>query len=450
MNRKRFVELFTAFSGVIVADTFNHLPVSRFRVNKSTDSQELNADVVICGGGLGGCAAGLAALRNNLTVILTEETDWIGGQLTQQSVPPDEHQRIETHGATKLYRDFRTSIRQYYKSNYSLTDAARSDKYLNPGDGSVSKLCHEPRVALAVLLEMLAPFISSGKLILLTEYKIISAEFSGDTIHALKAFNQHEDKSVILIAPYFIDATELGDLLPLTGTEFISGSESRKETGELHAPEKANPENNQAFNFCFAIDYIPGADHTIEKPHDYDFWRSFNPKLNPAWPGKLLDLHYSNPSTLSPKELAFDPSGADTEPLLNLWTYRRIINKKNFKPGTFQSDITIVNWPQNDYFIGNLIGANIEDYKKHIENAKQLSLSLLYWLQTEVPNSKDGYGWPGLRLRKDIMGTDDGLAKHPYIRESRRIKALFTVLEEHVGKDNLSMVTGKKDNILAE
>ena len=446
MNRKRFVELFTAFSGVIVADTFNHLPASRFRVNKSTDSQELSADVVICGGGLGGCAAALAALRNNLTVILTEETDWIGGQLTQQAVPPDEHQWIENHGATKLYRDFRTSIRQYYKSNYPLTDAARADKYLNPGDGSVSKLCHEPRVALAVLMEMLAPFISSGKLILLTEYKIISAEFSGDVVNALKASNQHEDKSVILIAPYFIDATELGDLLPLTGTEFISGSESRKETGELHAPEKANPENNQAYNFCFAIDYIPGADHTIEKPHDYDFWRSFNPKLNPAWPGKLLDLHYSNPSTLSPKELAFDPSGADTEPLLNLWTYRRIINKKNFIPGTFQSDITIVNWPQNDYFTGNLIGAKPPDYIRHIENAKQLSLSLLYWLQTEVPNSGESKGWRGLRLRKDIVGTEDGLAKHPYIRESRRIKALFTVLEEHVGKENLSMVTDRKNN----
>jgi flavin-dependent dehydrogenase len=39
---------------------------------------ELSADIVICGGGLGGCASAMAALRNNLKVILTEETDWIG------------------------------------------------------------------------------------------------------------------------------------------------------------------------------------------------------------------------------------------------------------------------------------------------------------------------------------------------------------------------------------
>jgi hypothetical protein len=47
------------------------------------------------------------------------------------------------------------------------------------------------------------------------------------------------------------------------------------------------------------------------------------------------------------------------------------------------------------------------------------------------------------------MGTADGLAKYPYIRESRRIKALFTVLEEHVGLDNRSLVTGKKEGIRA-
>src|SRR5690606_3926307 len=53
-------------------------------------------------------------------------------------------------------------------------------------------------------------------------------------------------------------------------------------------------------------------------------------------------------------------------------------------------------------------------------------------------------GWPGLRLRADIMGTEDGMAKYPYVRESRRIKALFTVLEEHVGAQNRAMITGKE------
>jgi hypothetical protein len=99
---------------------------------------------------------------------------------------------------------------------------------------------------------------------------------------------------------------------------------------------------------------------------------------------------------------------------------------------------------------GNLIGAGPEEFKKLIESSKQLSLSLLYWLQTEAPRPGNGRGWHGLRLRKDIMGTEDGLAKYPYIRESRRIKALFTILEEHVGRENRSLITGKNNNTAAD
>jgi hypothetical protein len=236
-------------------------------------------------------------------------------------------------------------------------------------------------------------------------------------------------------------------LLPLTATEFVTGTESRKDTGELHAPENSNPENNQAFTMCFAIDYMPGENNTIEKPKEYEFWRNHIPPLIPPWSGKLLELRYSTPATLVPKDLAFNPSGIDTSPFLNLWNYRRIINRKNFIPDTYQSDITVVNWPQNDYMIGNIITRNQDDFKKHVERAKQLSLSLLYWLQTEAPRPDNGRGWEGLRLRRDIMGTDDGLAKYPYIRESRRIKSIFTILEEHVGKENRSLVTGIKENI---
>ena len=453
MKRKKFIELFTVCSGAVATTPISTFPeifhISAERSGAPENKDELSADVVISGGGLGGCAAALAALRNGLNVILTEETDWIGGQLTSQGVPPDEHQWIETHGATRLYRDLRTAIRQYYVRNYPLTETARSNKFLNPGDGSVSRLCHEPSVALAVLRDLMAPYISSGKLTLLTDYKIESADVTGNKVRSLKAVNQLYAKSVVLSAPYYIDATELGDLLPLTGTEFVTGTESEKETGELHAPEKANPDNNQAFTVCFAMDYLPGEDHIIEKPRDYDFWRNYIPKLNPAWPGKLLDLCYSHPITLEPRVVGFSPEGIDDPSVLNIWSYRRIINRLNFQPGTYRGDITIVNWPQNDYLAGNLIGANPSEFKRHVEGARQLSLSLLYWLQTEVPRPDKGYGWPGIRPRGDIMGTDDGLAKYPYIRESRRIKAIFTVLEEHVGLENRSLVTGKTKDITA-
>src|SRR5206468_12309760 len=86
----------------------------------------------------------------------------------------------------------------------------------------------------------------------------------------------------------------------------------------------------------------------------------------------------------------------------------------------------------NDYWLGPLIEVDQETARRHLEDAKQLSLSLLYWLQTEAPRPDGGTGLPGLRLRPDVVGTQDGLAKAPYIRESRRIRAVTTVTEDDV------------------
>lgn len=411
-----------------------------FPANEEAD--ELQTDVVIIGGGFGGCAAALAACRNGLNVVMTEETDWIGGQVSQQGVPPDEHPWIETHGASASYRTFRNKVREYYRRNYPLTDEARACEFLNPGDGLVSRLCHEPIVSEAVLTEMLLPYLSTGKLKLLLRYKARYAEMKGDSIRAVEVYCKETGHSMALSAPYFVDATECGDLLPLTQTEYVTGAEAKSETNELHAAAEAMPMNNQAFTVCFAMDYVPGANLTIDKPADYAFWHDYIPSLKPAWSGRLIDLSYPDPITLKTRQTGFHPEGKELR-VFNLWNYRRIISRKNFTPGLYSGDITIVNWPQNDYLLGNLLDVPEVEFEKHIAQAKQLNLSLFYWLQTEAPRPDGGMGWPGLRLRGDVLGTDDGMAKYPYIREARRIKALFTVTEEHVGKENRKLATGE-------
>ena len=90
---------------------------------------------------------------------------------------------------------------------------------------------------------------------------------------------------------------------------------------------------------------------------------------------------------------------------------------------------------KNDYLEGNIIDKPADEVERYLEEARQLSLSLIYWMQTEAPRPDGGVGYPGLYLRPDLVGTDDGLAMFPYIRESRRIKALFTVTENHVGTE---------------
>ncbi|GAA2899586.1 FAD-dependent oxidoreductase [Streptosporangium fragile] len=397
--------------------------------------REISADAVVVGGGLGGVAAALALLRAGRSVILTEEYDWLGGQLTSQAVPPDEPSWVERFGVTASYRALRDGIRRYYRDHYPLTERARAWRELNPGAGHVSRLCHEPRVAVAVIEAMLAPYRGSGRLRVLQPYRPVGAETDGDRVRAVRLERRGGGGEVTAHAPYVLDATETGELLPLTGTEYVTGFESQAETGEPSAPATAQPLNMQAVSVCFAIDHVDG-DHTIDRPESYEFWRRYQPDF---WGDRLLSWRCPHPRTLEIVERSFTPN-PDDDPLLvvadqrlspgdsNLWTFRRIAARRNFVDGAYASDITLVNWPMIDYLEGPVI--DVPDADRHLAAARELSRSVLYWLQTEAPRPDGGTGYPGLRLRGDVTGGEDGLAQAPYIRESRRIRALYTVVEQ--------------------
>ena len=108
--------------------------------------------MLVAGGGLGGVAAALAAADRGASVVLSEETDyWLGGQLTSQAVPLDEHPWIEElWAAPRRYRALREAIRAHYRAHAPLTAAAPARPDLNPGAATVSRLSCEPRAALAV------------------------------------------------------------------------------------------------------------------------------------------------------------------------------------------------------------------------------------------------------------------------------------------------------------
>lgn len=396
---------------------------------------EMQAEVLVVGGGLGGVAAALAALRTGRRVILTEEHDWLGGQLTSQAVPPDEHTWVEQFGVTGSYRALRDGIRAYYRRHYPLTERARSWRELNPGAGYVSRLCHEPRVAVAVIEAMLAPYRGGGRLTVLQPYRPVTAGTDGDRVTAVRLAHRDTGAEVTVAAPYVLDATESGELLPLTGTEYVTGFESQAQTGEPSAPEKPQPMNMQAVSVCFAIDHVDG-DHTIDRPAGYDFWREYQPEF---WGGPLLGWRAPEPRTLRPAERSFTPNPDDDPRSVvadqrvtggdrNLWTFRRIAARRNFLPGAYDSDITLVNWPMIDYLEGPVI--DVPDAAAHLAAARQLSYAVFYWLQTEAPRPDGGTGWPGLRLRGDLTGGADGLAQATYIREARRIRAEYTVVEQ--------------------
>jgi hypothetical protein len=425
-SRRTFLQTVTAAASGIALPQMSGAQSKPSQTPAMIAGREMKADVLVIGGSLGGVAAALAAARMGRRVILTEETTWIGGQATTQGVPLDEHPWSERFGRTQSYADFREGARDYYRRHYPLTAEARADRYLNPGAGWVSKLCFEPRVGLAVLYEMLAPHLSAGRIVILLRHHPVAVTMEGDYARAVTVRDETHQVERTLTAPYILDATELGDLLELGGIESVIGAESRAETGEpLAVDGPAEPHEQMVFTHVFALDHFPGEEHVIAKPRDYDFWkqtkshRGATPKL------ALPDLFGAKHDHLGrePKPGAY---------VASTWNFRRMLCRQNFVPGAFPSDVTVAIWHANEYHLGVLCGVAPEERRKHLEAARQLSLSTIYWLQTEAPNpATGGQGYPGLRPRGDFFGTDDGLAQAPYIRESRRIKAEFTVLEQH-------------------
>lgn len=385
------------------------------------ETKHIDCDILVIGGGLGGVAAAVTASRAGYRVCLTEENPWLGGQCTSQGVSAlDEHQYIETFGGTALYYEFRRGIRAFYSAHCDLSEKALSAPFFNPGDGWVSRLCFEPQAALSAILAMAVPQIEENRLQIFYHARVHRAAVDGDRIHSVTVAQPDYERHLCFHAAYYLDATELGDLLPLLGIPYITGAESRDQTGEPHArADGPAPELVQTFTYPFVVDFRPNENHTIPKPPDYEHNRDHQPYT--------LTLRYGA------RDLTYKVFAAVPKLPGAFWTYRRILSADNFAPGQVAGDLAMINWAGNDFKGGNIIDRPPEEQAVILQKAKNLSLGLLYWLQTEVPRDDgQGHGYPEMHLRPDLLGTADGLSQYPYIRESRRIQARKTVLEQEV------------------
>ncbi len=386
---------------------------------------EIDCDVRVVGGGTGGVAAALAAARRGRRVCLIEETDWIGGQLTQQGVSAlDEHEHIESFGGTRSYYRLRSMLRDHYRP--AAGEAGRRPTF-NPGDCWVTRVAFEPRVAVAVLEAMLRPFVEAGTLAVHLRHKAAAASVDGDRIVSVTAVSLERAAPKRFRPTIVLDATELGDLLPLTGAEYRSGAEAIAETGEAHA-QPAEPKAHcvQSFTYTFGMERRPeGERHVIPAPERYAYFRDRQPYS--------LKIHVHGGEIYGEESgwLAYKVFDTMAGTKGGLWTYRRLVASAQFG-AAYPSDLTMFNWPGNDYRDAGLIDRPPLDVAAALQDAKRASLGFLHWVQTEAPAAGERKGASELKLRPDIMGTDDGLAKFPYIRESRRIRALKTIVEHEV------------------
>lgn len=389
--------------------------------------RDVHCDVLVVGGGTAGVSAALAAARHGSKVCLLEETDWLGGQLTSQGVSAlDEHPFIEDFGGTATYYRLRRALREHYRRLAGVQHGGA----FNPGNCWVTNLAFEPRVAAEHLASLVR---EQGNVAVHLRVKAASATVENDRIVAVLAASLTSDQAWRFIPRIVVDATELGDLLPLVGASYRVGAEAASETGEPHAqPKRPRPECVQSFTYPFALERRPRVERNIiPRPPEYERFRTRQPY------SLQIEVHGGEIYSETSGRLGFRIFETAPGTKGGLWQYRRLIDAAQF-PDSGSNDISMFNWPGNDYRDGSLIDRSPIEIATTLQQAKRVSLGFLYWLQTEAPAESDRIGAPELKLRPDVMGTDDGLSKFPYIRESRRIVALKTILEQELSVACLS------------
>ncbi|MCS3801254.1 FAD-dependent oxidoreductase [Niastella sp. OAS944] len=331
-------------------------------------------DVLIIGGGASGTMAGIQSARMGVNTLIVEATNWLGGMLTSAGVSAIDGNHRMPAG---LWGEFRQHLYNYYGGADSVET------------GWVSNTLFEPHVG-NQLLQKMAGAEKSLQIWYNTNWVSVKREQQQWTVIVTQGKKQR-----IISATILIDATELGDVMAAAGAGYRIGMDSRHDTGEEQAPEKANDIIQDLTYVAVLKDYGKNADKTISKPAGYD--------------QHVFDCSCD----------VSDPASFDS-PSNNCY--------KMMQYGRLPKNKYMINWPKcgNDYYV-NLIEKTPAEREQLLKEAKLHTLRFVYYLQTVL-------GYKNLGLADDEFTTVDKLPMIAYHRESRRLKGLVTFTLPHVAK----------------
>ncbi len=388
---------------------------------------EPTCDVLILGGGTGGVAAAEAVARRGLSVIIVEPTASLGGQFTAQLVPaPDENSYIERENgpSTAAYRQLRSRVRELAATlpNAKPTAAA------NIGQGWVSRVCAPPELWAQAINERIAARSGNrGIKRVYIRHQVRAIEtLANGLVNYADVVDLDTGRVTRIGARYMIDATEDGAALALAGCPTSIGQEARAEYNEPHAPDGARPEWVQSFTYCFLTRWQnePEGRVMVARPDEYDYFKSVGEYT--------LDYVYSERGTVTYRMLT-KAAGAGGP----FWTYRRLLAAGSFTGGASpEGDVALMNWRGNDFHEESYLGKPLAEQARILERGKQFAQGFCWWLQNECPRDDgSGVGYPEIQLV--IGGAEstgagiggDGFGVAPYVRESRRLRAVTTLTE---------------------
>lgn len=380
-------------------------------------------DVIVAGAGTGGCGAAVQAARMGRSVLLLEETDWIGGQMNAAAVTSmDEGGTLVRERG--LYREWCGLIASHYQPlgiNYLTA-------YWN------GHVCVEPRVGRRLLHVLLGDARGSGVLNLALRSRVTKVLKTSDTVTGVevasvtgKGTESHSIQSRVLI-----DATEWGDVIPLTGARYRVGNC----TNDAIVPERHVQDNT---------------------------WTAVV-KQYPQGVPEELRIKQAPPGYAEKVAAAFAKSLADGDKISGQekpWTWATFIGYRGMpdssRPGN-SPPITRTHLNYNNDFIATVAEIEKPTTRLATDRAMRLkTLHLLYYIQQTLGKSDwsvandEGYDTAHNRAAIDAWLTErPDLAPYrailyhfsiiPYVRESRRIIGVKTLTAHEIERKNAKPV----------
>lgn len=397
-----------------------NLPVACLAVWGSLSAPAAGAekefDVVIAGAGSGGVSAAIQAARMGAKVALLEETDWVGGQSTAAAVSTMDEGRYNLDSG--LYKEFIDRVRAIYDAK---------GKSIGTCYWSAGTRCFEPRVGQQVMLEMLQ---ASGRVELMLRTRVVRVTVDGRRVTGVVT-----SKGEVLRSKVLIDATEFGDVLPLTPAGWRLGKYVRPNVDPAGCV--------QSITYPAVVKKypkgVPPALAMKTPPPGYtealrsEFRRSLRADGNPV--NRTLPVNWAVHNAYRGL-----PDSSNPE------------NYTSLEAGKITK--TVLNW-FNDYpaTIGDF---SPERRKQYFCEAKLKTLQLLYYVQHDLGESlwsvadDEGYDTPYNReenLCGNIPAEFKSIERHfpvmPYLREGRRLMGLHTLTAVEIRREGTPPVAVK-------
>ncbi|MBE2180425.1 MAG: FAD-dependent oxidoreductase [Chthoniobacterales bacterium] len=380
-------------------------------------------DVIVAGGGTGGWAAAIQASRMGAKVLLVEESDWIGGQMSAAAVTSMDEEGVFFKFPVRergIYREFHQSMVNFY---YSLNKDPYRAYYAWPVQLEGG---YEPKWTRAMLYAFIKEARKKGTLDLVTGTDITKVLKDGDRVTGVELGKAGAKKNVA--GKVLVEATEYGDILPLAGARYRAGTVTS---------ENLVPDSPVQYDTYLGVirEYPEGLpDHLRikEAPPGYEKNRYAKTQLygKIVWGGE--GKGYQGPRGYQVLLAWRGMADADSP------ATGKLSEGRHTQAG--------LNGGYQDYPMDVASLENMEARKAGQRDGIYRTMSVIYYLQNELGLNwglaeDEGYNTEynrkvkaTLDLRPDIAEMAKFMPQMPYVRESRRGRGIYTLRTTDMGR----------------